>query len=378
MFYKRLFPVVLFLAVFLFTLVGCSNNHNGTNSNPEKTTVQNDQSATSQSSTNQLKVHFLDVGQADSIFVQMANGQNMLVDAGNNDDGSTVVNYLRQAGVKQIDYLVGTHPHEDHIGGLDSVIQNFNIGKIYMPKVTTTTKTFEDVLIAIKAKGLKITTAKAGVEIVNNDNLAAVLLAPNSDKYEDLNDYSAVIKITYNKVSFLLTGDAQEKSEVEMLSNSVISPKADVLKVGHHGSHSSTSPRFFKVVNPKYAVISLGAGNDYGHPHKETLQNLSKVNVYRTDLNGNVIFTTDGQDIQVSTSKNAAQVPAVSGNTTPPAISKTYVAAGGHGLIKGNINSKNEKIYHLPGGAFYDKTNPEAWFKTESEAQAAGYRPSKG
>ena len=231
---RRLIPVVLFLAVLLCTLVGCSNNASSTNSNPEKTTAQNvqensSQEATSQSTsnpsaTNQLKVHFLDVGQADSILVQMPNGQNMLVDAGNNDDGNTVVNYLRNAGVKQIDYLVGTHPHEDHIGGLDTVIKNFSISKIYMPNVTTTTKTFEDVLLAIKAKGLKISTAKAGVEIVNSDNCNAVLLAPISDKYEDLNDYSAVIKVTYSNVSFLLTGDAQEQSELEMLATMVVIP----------------------------------------------------------------------------------------------------------------------------------------------------------
>ena len=125
-------------------------------------------------------------------------------------------------------------------------------------------------------------------------------------------------------------------------------------------------------------MISSGAGNDYGHPHKETLQTLSQVNLYRTDLNGNVIFTTDGQGIQVSTGKNAVQVPTVSSNTTVPvASSKTNVEDGGQGLIKGNINSKGEKIYHLQGGAFYDKTIPEAWFKTEEEAKAAGYRASK-
>jgi beta-lactamase superfamily II metal-dependent hydrolase len=248
--------------------------------------------------TGVLKVHFIDVGQADSILAQLPGGQNMLVDAGNNDDGDIVVNYLQSNGVIRIDYLVGTHPHEDHIGGLDTVINNFEIGKIYMPRVTHNTKAYRDVLDAIKNKGLKITPARSGVEILNTGGLTASILSPHSPSYDELNDYSAVIKLVFEGVSFILTGDAEKIPEEEMLAAGT-DLKADVLKIGHHGSRTSTTPAFLKAVDPQYAVICAGKDNDYGHPHRETLQKLkqAKVKVYRTDLDGTIIFSSNGKQI---------------------------------------------------------------------------------
>lgn len=357
---KRKYLTVVILIVFMLLISGCSDNSTATDG--------------------QLKVHFLDVGHADSILVQMPQGQNMLVDAGNNNDGDYVVNYLKKTGIKQIDYLIGTHPHEDHIGGLDTVIENFSIGKVYMPGVNHSTKTFEDVLEAVQAKGLKITTAKAGVQLINNADLTAVLLAPQSSTYDSLNNYSAVIKITYGQVSFLFAGDAEEQSEFEMLASSNINCQADVLKVGHHGSNSSTSAEFLKAVEPKFAVISVGNGNNYGHPHKEILERLNGVELYRTDINGNIVFTTDGKDINAATEKSSpARSPSASGvaNDNAHLSGQVYVDDYGQGLIKGNINSKGERIYHLPGESSYDQTKPEAWFKTEEEARTAGFRPPK-
>ncbi len=249
-----------------------------------------------------MVVHFLDVGQGDSIFVQLPSGEIMLVDAGTRSMGKNVVNYLKKAGVRKIDYLVATHPHEDHIGGMTAVVQEFEIDRIYMPKVTHSTKTYEDLLKSIQARGLKIKKAVAGVEIINSGELRAELIAPNKASYAEVNNYSTVIKLSFGQVAFLLTGDAEEQSEKEMLASGV-SLAVDVLKVGHHGSSSSTSTAFLDAVSPKYAVISCGAGNDYGHPHAETLRKLSGTQIFRTDLDGSIVFTTDGENLRVSAEK---------------------------------------------------------------------------
>jgi competence protein ComEC len=259
-----------------------------------------DLKSTSQDSlelTDALKVHFLDVGQADSILIELPNKETMLIDAGNNADDKFVVNYIKKLHYDKIDYVVGTHPHEDHIGGLDTVINTFEIGNVYMPKVEHTTKTFEDVLLSIKNKNLKIKAAKVGVNIINNDDLKIDIIAPVNESYEDLNNYSAVVKISYKNNSFLFMGDAEKLSEDEIMAN----VRADVIKIGHHGSHTSTSEEFLKKASPTYAIISAGKDNEYGHPHEETINLLNKSNIeiYRTDLSGTIVIMSDGYNINV-------------------------------------------------------------------------------
>lgn len=246
-----------------------------------------------------LLVYFIDVGQGDCIFTQIPGGKTMLIDAGSNGYSQMIIEYISSLGVGKIDYIIGTHPHEDHIGSLAEIISYFDIGEIYMPKAATNTNAFERLLTAAEDGGYKINTAAAGTSFLNAKAVNAEFLAPKSD-YDDLNNYSAVVKLEYGSVSFLFTGDAQTASEIEMLEKPE-KLKSDVLKVGHHGSNSSTSTDFFNAVSPSYAVISCGANNQYGHPHEQTLELLKDVKLYRTDMDGTIVFITDGKSISVKT-----------------------------------------------------------------------------
>jgi len=397
---KKRLVALLLTFIFIFAFVGCSSTTNAQHSSKTVQTQQVNNIQTQQTNTQAnnlttqqqsnksrnisvsgtLTVTYIDVGQGDSIFIQSPSGKTMLIDAGVPEMGSKVVNYIKSRGINKIDILVATHPHADHIGGIPAVIENFQIDKFYMPKVTTTTKIFENVLRAAKSKGLLINVAKAGVVLNLGNEVKAEMLAPNSSHYDDLNNYSVVIKITYGNTAFLFTGDAEKESEQEMLDKGY-NLKADVLKVGHHGSSSATTWAFLKAVNPKYAVISCGKGNDYGHPHKETMEKLKSLGiiVYRTDECGTIVAVSDGRTISFNV-KPGDYTAGSSGNssTSNTSLSKTlYVDSSGRGLIKGNINSKGEKIYHIPGDPWYNKTKAEVWFKTEAEAQAAGFRPPK-
>jgi len=296
---KSPYLIIIFLLISLL-ITGCaSRNPAQQPSGQSHEQVQNVNPPT-EASGSTLKVHFINVGQGDAILVQTSTGQNMLIDAGENDQGDVVVNYLIANGVKNLDIVVGTHPHSDHVGGLDTVITRFPINNVYMPKVTQNTKTFLDVLTAVKNKGLQISTAKAGV-VLPLDGVNCQFIAPLRDSYEDLNNYSTVIKLEYGSQSFLFTGDAGTESETQ-LRGSGVNLKSTVLKVGHHGSSTSTGAKFLSAIAPQYAVIMVGGDNTYGHPHTQTLTRLNKaaVTIYRTNLSGTIVFSTDGNDIQVS------------------------------------------------------------------------------
>lgn len=239
-----------------------------------------------------LKIYFLDVGQADSTLI-INNNQTMLIDAGNNEDGNLIVEFIKSLEIEKIDYLVGTHAHEDHIGGMDDIINNFNIGTVYLPyttEKTTTTKTFEDVLDSLIAKNLSITTANIGDKFTLGNTNCEIMYVDNSEP-EDTNDQSICIRLEFKNESFLFMGDASGK--VEKARNW---PQTNVLKVAHHGSKTSTSKEFLKQVKPQIAIISVGKDNSYKHPSEQVLERLEsiKAKIYRTDELGTILLISDG------------------------------------------------------------------------------------
>ncbi|MBW7573109.1 MBL fold metallo-hydrolase [Caproiciproducens sp. AGMB10547] len=255
-------------------------------------------------------VYFLDVGQGDSELIRLKTGENILIDAGTPETAQELADYLADLGVSKIDCLVATHPHADHIGGMEQIVSRFEIGQIYMPRIPDsqipTTAAYEKLLTAIDKKGLKITAPKAGTVIVHNGDEKLEILAPNSAKYDDLNSYSIVAMLTSGEKKFLFTGDAESDSEKEMVAKGY-DLRCDVLKCGHHGSSTSTSAAFLKAANPKTAVISCGLNNDYGHPHKEVISRLQKagVTIYRTDQQKTVLAQCDGKSIRFTTGLNS-------------------------------------------------------------------------
>ncbi|MCB2289482.1 MBL fold metallo-hydrolase [Clostridium sp. CS001] len=269
----------LFYGLLLFVIIttGCSSTIK-TNLNLE----------------NNIVTHFIDVGQGDCTLIQV-NNKNLLIDSGTPDSKESVIRYLKNNNIKNLDYVIATHPHDDHIGGMDSIIKNFVVGEFYAPKVTASTESFESMIGSLKNKGLKIKVAKSNIKLDLGPDTSCIMLSPNKLSYKDTNNYSCVIKVSYKNSTYLFTGDMENLIEQELL-NKGYDLKSDVLKVAHHGSNSSTSQQFLNKVSPQIAVISCGVANIYGHPTKETLDKLKKVNctVYRTDLDKNIILISDG------------------------------------------------------------------------------------
>jgi len=333
----------------------------------------------------QLKVHYIDVGQGDSILVH-TNDVAMLIDAGERGYGPGVVNYIKDQGINKLDYLILTHPHADHIGGATYVINAFDIGKIIMPKASHTSQTFENLLTTIQNKGMKITSPNPGDEY-QLGSAKFIIVAPNSSSYNDLNDYSVVCKVVFADTSFLFTGDAESISENEII-NKGFDIKADILKVGHHGSDSSTTEQFLKTVSPKYAIISCGKGNQYGHPTQAVLNRLAANNVelYRTDESGTIVATSDGKTITFDKKaspikQNAPPEQERKAESTP----KTQPQQEAKSTIKSTPTPETDnvqEVYITNTGEKYHRSNCRYLRKSKipislSKAKSSGYEPCK-
>ena len=254
-----------------------------------------------------LTVHIIDVGQADAILIQ-APEANVLIDAGENGCGEQVVAYLKSQKVSYLDLVIGTHAHSDHIGGMDVVIEEMDIGKIILSDIPEesipSAKSYAKMLTAILKKGMSITEPNVGDTYSLGDGAKLQILGP-AGVFTDLNNTSVVCRVTYGEHAFLFTGDCEAQGEASILNRRGLDLSADVLKVGHHGSDSSTSDEFLQRVDPEIVLISVGSGNDYGHPASSVLEKLEArgIDIYRTDLCGNIIVTSNGRELKIKTEK---------------------------------------------------------------------------
>ena len=298
-----------------------------------------------------LEVHYIDVGQADAALV-LYGGASMLIDGGNVADSSLVVSYLAAHGVERLDRVVDTHAHEDHVGGLAGALAKYGAETVYAPVTEYDSKAFRDFAkyagdITIPAPGDTWTVGEAQVTV----------LGP-VEAYPDTNNTSLVLRLDFGQTSFLFTGDMERQAEADLLDAGA-DVKADVLKVGHHGSDTSTSYPFLRAVEPEYAVLSVGEGNSYGHPSADTLSRLrdAEAAVYRTDMQGTVVAVSDGKDITFTVEKNPDAVT----NPTDGAAEAYYI---------GNLNSK---VFHRPTCSGLPEERNQTRFETRDEAVQAGY-----
>lgn len=324
--------------------------------------------AADQGETSLLQVHYIDVGQGDCTLV-CCDGHAMLIDAGDNSKGTLVQLYLTKQGISSLDYVIGTHPDADHIGGLDVIITKFDCGRIMMPDISNQTASYRDVVEAMDYRGYQNTAPQAGSSYLLG-SASFTVIAPVESNYENTNNYSIGIKLVHGDNSFIFMGDAEEEAEEDILKSGA-DIQSDVLKVGHHGSRTSTSAAFLEAVNPAYAVISCGEGNSYGHPHAETLNNLRSrgIKVFRTDEQGSIVATSDGRQITFNCASSESW----------QAGEETGVATQTQSTVNYILNTNTYKFHNpdCPSVEDIAEKNKQESGLSRDEIIALGYAPCK-
>lgn len=365
---------LLFLMVLMLT--GCSVGSGNAEEQPESGTLQ---------------VHYIDVGQGDSILL-IQGEHSMLIDAGDNSCGTRVQSYLQANNISTLDYVIGTHPDSDHIGGLDVIIYKFDCNHVFMPNCSKDTKTYEDMIASVKEKEYEITSPVAG-DTFQLGEAQVMVLSPSAgaDYGEDANNNSIAVKVTFGENAFLFTGDCEEAAENQMLKSGY-DLQADVMKAGHHGSDTSNTRAFLEAVNPKYFIISCGEENEYGHPRAEVLNNLRQlgIDVYRTDEQGTIVAVSDGTDITWSTQpseswqpgepKGSGQSEEIEETSQSPELNSSNQEENVQTTETTYILNTNTMKIHRIGCSSVDEMNEknkQETTKTVEELETEGYEPCK-
>lgn len=352
---KSILSILMLWMLILAGITGCSDLSSDT---AVQRASARTESSSDTSEQEELYVHFLDVGQGDCTVITQG-GHAMLIDAGDNDKGTAVQAYLNYLGIETLDYFILTHPDADHIGGADVVLYKFDCQTVLMPEKKTDTRTYDDVIQAMKAKGYSATHPEVGDTYAFGD-ASFTVLGP-TEEYSDNNNNSIVIRMVYGDNAFLFTGDAETGAEADILSRG-LNVQADVLKAGHHGSSTSTSDEFLEEVSPEYAVISCGESNKYGHPHAETMNKFRQagITVYRTDEQGTVIASSDGHTITWSEGPSDSWM---TGEPSGSSVSPQNPSKNGSGNESSDgityILNTNTLKFHLPDCSSVKDISPE-------------------
>jgi len=285
--------IILILAVVFVFQFKLTSNENSNQQVSGNVVNQSGSSNVAQDVDGELLLTMIDVGQADS-FLFIQEGEVALIDCGTRSTGKDVVKHLKSLGITRIDYIFGTHPHDDHMGGMYDVITNFEIGKIIIPEIESgevTTNWYMKLMNEINQGNYEVEYTEVG-SMYNVGNASMKVIGPISKPNGNLNNYSTVLKVSFGEMDIIMTGDAEEEVEKEIIKSGA-NLDAEILKVGHHGSDTSNSEEFLDAITPEYALISAKVGNKYEHPTEETMQRLKErdIEVYRTDESGTVVAT---------------------------------------------------------------------------------------